>query len=804
MILNYFHIALRNLLKHKLHTVINVLGLAFGIASVFLITLYVSRELSYDRFHERAEDLYRITWEDDNPQTRTPHPMAQGMVEDFPEVEDAVSFTPLWGSGLIQETHSFHNLEKDIRYDERNILAVDTSFFRVFRFPIVKGNPKTALKSVTGLLISESIAKKYFGDEDPIGKHLSVDGNAAVLEVVAVFKDVPAESHFHFDFLVSYVREKFLDADDSFYDWPDFGHFNYIRVRPGADVKALEAKLLPWVGKHSNWSPDVMASLVEQGYTFRLQPVTDIHLGSRLRWELEPNGNREYIYILAAAALLILTIACVNFTNLTTARSAERAKEIGIRKTLGAFRRQLSLQFLTESVVIALIAMAIAILIVECVLPFFNAVTGTTFEIHYGRYFLILLILGVFIGLISGIYPSLYLSGIRPQLMLKGRLTQAPGGAALRKGLIVFQFAVSMILISAAVIIFKQLDFLRNKNLGFNKEEVIVIPVKGEEGIHRMDAFRNELLSIKGITQVSTTTNIPGRQFNQNPIVSAEFPKDEIGSSEAMVDYDFFKTLGIDMAEGRAFSRENLADRSGAFILNETAVRQLNLSAPVIGKEILWDRDETLLRGKVIGVVKDFHFQSLHEPIRPLLFAFSEKNYNYILIRINTQNFDEVLAAIEKTYRSFEDTFGFEFTFLEDYLNQQYAAEARTGNIFGTFSFIAIIIASFGLFAMAMLTFQQKVKEVSIRKVLGATVPNLLVLLLGGFTKLIFIAILLAIPLTWWMMDRWLDNFSYQVTIHPFVFVVSGLLLLLISWITLSYLTLKTSRLNPAETLKSE
>jgi putative ABC transport system permease protein len=448
--------------------------------------------------------------------------------------------------------------------------------------------------------------------------------------------------------------------------------------------------------------------------------------------------------------------------------------------------------------------MVVSVFIIEISLPFFNYLTGLSLDIQYGQYLFILAAFGVLVGILSGLYPALYLSGVKPHVILKGKFVQTHRGSGLRRGLIVFQFSMSMILISASIIIFSQLDFLKNKNLGFGKDEVIVIPVKHDDGFEQFEVLRNELLKIEGVTSVSASSNIPGRQFNQHPIAAAKNPQDDIGASEAFVDYDFFKALGIELVEGRSFLRENPSDSAGAFIINETAAKQLYMEGPIVGQEIIWGRDGYSIRGTVIGVVKDFHFQSLHEPIRPLLFTLSKKAYNHILIKMNTENFDTKIAAIEKAYKTVEPYFGFEFTFLEDSLNQQYTAEQRTGSILGAFSFIAISIACFGLFGMSMLTFQQKIKEVSVRKVLGATPLNLLVLLLGNFTRLILIAIVIAAPVAWWVMDKWLESFSYQVKIHPIIFLLAGLGLLLISWITLSYFTLKASQLNPAETLKNE
>lgn len=805
MLLNYFKIALRNLLKNKLHTIINVAGLALGIASVFLIALYIKHETSYDKFYPQSENLYRITWESDNPQTRTPHPMAQALAADFPEVESAVSLSPLWAAGLTRAIYSMSNPENDVRFDEKNLLAVDTTFFDVFGFPVVRGDAKKALNNVNGILISESTAKKYFNTEDPIGKHLIVYPDSALLEVMAVFKDVPEQSHFHFDMLVSYVREKSFDPEDEYYTWADFGHFNYLRLKPGADPKALEAKLMPWVRKYVDWSDEDYRGAVASNMGFRVQPVTDIHLKSHLRWELETTGNIEYVYIMGAAALLTLLIACINFMNLMTAKSAERAKEIGIRKTMGALRQQLSLQFMGESVLITVISLVFAVLMVETCLPFYNSLTGQSLSLNYQETLPVLLLVAIVIGVSSGIYPSAILSAIQPQSILKGKFQTSHRGNGLRNSLIVFQFTISMVLISGAVIIYNQLDFIRNKNLGFSKEEVLVIPMKNEHMDRRMDAIRNELSRVEGVTSVSASSNMPGGQFNQNSIALVESPDDDISTSEVFVDYEFQKAMNLELLEGRYFTVD---DRPSAtemkFVINETAARQLS-GVSVVGKEIHWhayENDKPIV-GRIVGVVKDFHFQSLHDPLRPLLMV-PYPAYNHLIVKLNTENFEGSMAQIQNVYRQFEDSFQFEFAFLDDRLNKQYESEARTAIIFSVFAFIAIAIACFGLFGMAMLSFNQRIKEVSIRKVLGASVSGLIILLLRDFTKLIFIAIVIAIPFAWWMMNKWLDNFIYQVGIHPAVFVISGLALILISWITLSYFTLKTSRINPAETLKNE
>lgn len=802
MLRNYIQVALRNFYKSKLHTVINVAGLTLGLTSVFLITLYLRQELSYDRFHDHAEDLYRITWEDENPQTRTPHPMAQALAADFPEVESAVSLTPLYGSGLTLEQHSFRNLDRDERFDEGRILAVDTTFFDVFSFPIIKGNPQTALKHVNGVLISESMARKYFGDADPIGKQLAVDSDSHLIEVVAVFKDVPANSHFHFDFLISYVREKAFEGDDSFYSWADFGHYNYIRLTPGSDPKALEAKLLDWVVKYIPISPGNLAGLKRSNFGFRVQPVTDIHLHSQLRWELGVNGNIESIYILGAAAVLILIIACLNFMNLTTARATERAKEVGVRKSLGAQKRQLILQFLAESTMTTLVAVVLSVVFIELLIPFFNQVTGSSLSAVFTEYTMILAVLALLIGVTSGLYPALFLSSAAPSSIMKGKLATPGSPGLFRNGMIALQFAMSMALISGSIIIHNQLTFLQTRNLGFNPQHVIVVPIKDELVSEHFADLSTELEKLEAIHAVSASSNIPGRQFNQNNIALADFPQDKLAASECMVHAGFFNAMEMELKEGRLFSEARVTDTANAYVLNETAVRQLDLEDP-IGAEIIWYRDHGTERGRVIGVVKDFHFQSLHEPVRPILFTL-EDNYNFIVIRGDFRDLDSRISAIRDTYVKFDPIFQFEFTFLDDQLQQQYEGEQKLGGVVAVFSIIAVSIACAGLFGMALLLFNRKIKEISIRKVLGASTVTLVFGLLKSFTIVVLVAGLAAAPVTWWAMDEWLANFSYRIHVNPLVFIGSAALLLVLSWITLSYLTVKTTNLNPTDTLKSE
>ena len=800
MLRHYLVTAFRQLVRNKFYTGITVTGLAIGIACVFLIAQYLRQELSYDRFHDGAENIYRIAWINNNSQTRTPHPMAQAMVQDFAEVESAVSLSPLWGPGLTRAIFTIRNPEKDVRYDESNVLAVDSTFFKVFSFQVVKGDARSVLKNPGGILLSESMAIKYFGTTDVIGKQLEVDRENNLVQIIGVFKDVPVASHFHFDILVPLLRLKLENPDDEYYTWKDFGHFNYVRLKPGTDAKALASKLLEWSRKYVAYRDDDMQWLRQNHYGFELQPITSIHLQSHLRWELEPNGNSSYVYLMAAAALLILVVGSVNFVNLNLAQSAERTKEIGIRKSLGAFRQQLTFQFFGESLVVTAVALVAATLLTEVSMPILNALTGKNFILEWSTFIEVLLLLGFFVALVSGIYPAYVLSSAKPALILKDKLVQIKG-FSLRKAFIVFQFIASMALLSSSAIISQQVGFLQHKDLGFKSEEVIVLPIKDRSMNKRIEELRTELLKIKGVTAVSATSNVPGKPFNQNTIYASLHPEERRDASEEMIDADFLKVMNMTIVDGRGFLKGNPADSDG-FILNETAVRQLAIKNPV-GKEIVWERDGPLLKGPIIGVVKDFHFQSLHEPLRPLLMRL-EARFNFAVVKVNTGDFETALKGIETTWRQFDDKFRFEFSFLDAQLTQLYREEQNMVRVLDIFSLLGIGIASMGLLGIAALAFRQRTKEVSIRKVLGASLPNLILLLVKDFTRLVFIAIIFAVPLVWWVMDRWLQNFSYKIAIHPAVFVVSGLILMLMAWITLSFLTIKTATVNPAETLKAE
>jgi len=807
MIRNYFKTAFRNLLKNRSFTLINISGLSFGMASVFLIILFIRDEVSYDTYYADAEDMYRIAWQSGDPQTRTPHPMPLALVADFPEVIQGTSLSPLWGPGLTRETFAVHNPENNIRFDEESILSVDSTFLEIFDFKILKGNPKTVLKNPGLLVITESTAKKYFGSQDPIGKFLTVtdDEEDHVLEIGGVIQDVPANSHFHFDFLISYVSLK--RPGDMYYTWDDFGHYNYIKLRHGADPKQLEDKLMEWAAGYIDIDDETLQRIIASNSRFILQPVTDIHLKSNLRWELEPNGNISYIYIMGTAAVFILLIACVNFMNLTSAKSSERTKEIGVRKSLGSSRLQLAMQFIGESMIVSIVSLFISGVLVEIFLPWFNNISGKSLAINYLTDFpMIASMIGIaiFVGLASGVYPALVISSLKPHLILKGWRNSSTQGSWLRRGLVIFQFGTAMLLITGSIIIYEQLDFVENSDLGFNKDEIMVVPIHRDLMRHQMSTIKNELLKIQGISSVAAVSNIPGKSFNQNPVYLATDNQNEIMVSEFRCDIDVFKTLDIRLKEGRLFGEEFTTDSTSSFVINESAAKALLQEESVIGKELVWDADGDLFRGTIVGVVKDFRFQSMHQPVRPVIFQIRPQSYNNILIKIRPQNLENQVKQIENLWLKYDESFEFQFTFLDQTIENQYRSEKRMGEVFSGFSILAIIISSMGLFALASLLFTQRQKEVGIRKVLGAQPLNLILLLLKNFTLMVFIGILVAIPFCAWIMKLWLQNFNARITLNPLYFGVSSLLIILIAWITIGYLTIKTARSNPVTALRTE
>ena len=799
---HYIILFLRVLQKNRVFAFINLAGLTAGMVCVTLITMFIRDELSYDKHIPESDRIYRIAWFSDNPQTRTPHPMAQALVRDFPEVESAVTLSPLWGSGLTRQTFEVKNLEKDIHFNEAGILSVDSTFFDVFSFELVKGNIHKVLRTPNKLVISESTAQRYFGNEDPIGKRLAVNRNDNVLEIEGVFKDVPDNTHFHFDFLVSYVTMKANENPESeYYSWADFGHFNYIKLREGASPKQLEDQLMNWIHKYIVIPEEEFKRLMISQDRFRLQPIEDIHLHSNIRWELEPNGNMEYIYILGGAAIFILIIACLNFIVLSTSKSVDRAREIGVRKTLGADRRQLYTQFLGEALILSLTAVILAIVVVELLLPIFNSLTQKHLPLNASD-MLLLATAGVIIGLLAGLYPAISLASLKPQLVLKGKFSNSMRGKFLQNTMVISQFSLAMMLICGCFVLVQQIYYLKNKPLGFDKDQVVVIPFRSDFLANSFDAIRTELQNIPGVKEVSASSNIPGKQFNQHSIAQIDDLQNEVDASESYVDENLAKTLGFELAAGRFFLKDSRADSADAIIINEAAAHQLGLVDPV-GKRLRVKRDGEYWERAIVGVVKDFHFQSLHKSIQPLIF-FPIKHYNFVLLKVDASQPEKIISSIQTKWQGLYTGFGFEYFFLDETLDKQYQSEQHMSVVLIFFTVTGILITCMGLLGQAIVNFKVREKEVGVRKVLGSSTFGIQALLLKDIGRLILIALLIGSPLAYLLIQSWLQNFTYHIEIDLWNFAGAGFIIIAVSLLTIFFLVRKTSALNPTEVLKNE
>ncbi len=795
-------IAFRNILKNKEYTLINLLGLSIGIMSFLFIFLWVKDELSYDRYHENSDRIYRIDWYSDIPQTRTPHPMTYTMVNDFPEVENAVSITPVWGPGLTQPDRRVKNGE--IQFEENGIYAADTTFFKIFSFPLISGNPDNCLTDVGSLVITESMARKYFGEEDPMGKIITINfGMDAPFRITGVMKDIPSNSHFHFDFLLSYNTLKAYE-DGEWFEWADFGHYNYLLLRPGTDPRALERKMVNWVIPYLDWPETYLNQLNEGVIAFKLTPLDKIHLYSHIKWELEANGDISYIYIFTALGIFILLIAIINYMNLTTARTSYRQIEIGIKKVLGANRRKLRIQFLFESVVSSLAAMLIAVILFEIFSSTLGNIAQKSFELDYTDPVMIAFILSLTLicGILAGLYPAFILSGYQANNILKGQKANRKHKSVFRNILVVFQFAISIFLIIGTITISNQIRFLQHKKLGFNSDQVMVVPIQDTLIRHNYESAKADLLTNTHVKQISAVSNIPGRRFNQNPIqwVSSEeaFP-----CSEIRVDHDFIKTLGLKILKGRDFSIDRAYDMENVFIINEAAAKLYDWKDPV-NEDLIWYDDEITRRGKIIGVVVDFHFQSLHTSIEPLIIYIDPGEFNYFLIRLDASGVKETLAYLQDKFTGLDPANPFNYFFLDDDFAKLYAAEERMQKVSGYFTLLAILISCIGLFGLSAYSAERRTKEIGIRKVNGASTGNIIRMLSFDYIRWILIAFIVSAPIGYIVMNDWLKNFAYQVGNSGLIYFGAGLIALMIATLTVSFQAFKVARKNPVESLRYE
>lgn len=801
MLKNYLKIAVRHLKQHKGYTSINVAGLAVGMACCMLIYLFVQDERQYDRFHENADRIYRVVNDrqvGDNITARawTPPAMGPTLREEFPEVLEAVRFFAL-GKTLVERD--------EMQAFERNVVLADSSVFKVFSFQLTQGDPATALTAPHSLVLSRSMAQKYFGEEDPLGQTLTLSGDD-VFTITGIFEDLPAQSHLQIDLMGSFSTMRSFVSEERLSNWIWQQFYNYVLLPEGYNPALLEAKLPDLLTRYAD--PET----TPHGFTYqssRLQPLTDIYLHSaNLEFDNGPRGNITYVYSFSAIALFILLIACFNFMNLATARSMRRAKEVGLRKVIGAQRGQLIRQFLGESVLMALLALTLAILLVHLILPVFNAFTGKAIALNYAQNigFVLGLLAGCLtVGLFAGSYPALFLSSFAPIKVLKGHGSSEGGLTVLRKGLVVAQFVISTMLIVGTGVVYQQFSYLQNKSLGFEAEQVVVLQLRGDMR-RNQDAIKAELLQHPGVVSAAASWGVPGEWAAGDGI---RLPNSDTQWSINMMlgDHDFIDTYEMTLAAGRGFSRDFSTDAQEAFILNETAARSQGWSPEeAVGQELLWDEWSTgeVREGHVIGVVRDFHFRSLHQTIEPLVLLMDAPSLGLVSVRIRPENMEATLGHLQMVWETWAPARPFEYEFLDADLAEEYIAEQRLGTLASVFAGLAILIACLGLFGLAAFTAERRTKEIGVRKVLGASVPGVVVLLSKDFTRLVLVAFVVAVPLAYLSMQRWLEGFAYHVDIGIGVFLLAGGAVLGIAWLTVSYQSIKAAVVNPVKSLRYE
>ena len=782
MFKNYLKIALRNLSKYKTYSFINILGLAVGMACTIIILLWIQNEFSYDRFHEKADNIYRVlqVWPETNSHSATgPGPLAVALKAEYPEIKNSARIFP--------------NVRRPLRFEDKvfqvRVCGVESSFVEIFTFPFVKGNSEKSFSDPNFIILTEETAAKYFGDEDPIGKILYFEWWSRWLEfhVTGVVKNVPSNSHLQFDILIpfSFVTASGMTIDS----WANFAYHSYVQLEENVDLEAVNQKIAGTIKRHYS---DSKANV-------ELEPLLNIHL-----YNYFGGGLIIYIYIFGTIGIFILIIACMNFMNLSTARSLNRAKEVGMRKVVGSHRLQLIGQFLGESVLLAFLALFFAIILVELLLPPINFLLDKNLTLHYsGTVILSLIAIAVITGIISGSYPAFYLSSFRPVTVLKGKVSAGSKSPIFRKVLVITQFIISILLIIGALTVYKQLDYIQNKELGFEKEHIVNFQMGGSF-YDKYETIKQELLRHPDILSIAQTNfschggfatshvNWEGRQNNENTTLAIH-----------AVDFDFQKMFDVEMVQGRFFSRDFQTDVWQSFILNETAVKFMELESP-IGKQFSCDLPFAEGKGKIIGVVKDFHFRSLHNEIAPLILVIHPWWYTDAYIKISAGNVPNTLNFIQNKLKELVPEFPFELHFLDEVVDQLYQTEQRAGVLVRYGTFLALFIACLGLFGLTAFTTEQRIKEIGIRKVLGASVPGIIQLLTKEFTKCIIIANLLALPIAWYVMRQWLQNFAYRINSGWWIFLLAGSMALVIALLTVSYQSLKAALANPVESLRYE
>ncbi len=814
MFRNFITIAFRNFYKTKFYTLINVFGLTVGITACLIIFLYVRFELSYDKFNVNADRIVRVDWDLNMGGTRTYNaavtpPMAEVLVRDFPEVEAAARMR--------------YNGSYQFRRDAENVLEwrvvyADNDLFNIFTIPFLKGDPATALKEPWTMVITEKCAEQFFPNEDPLGKTLLQD-NHRLYKITGVVKDLPENSHFHYRMFLSMEG---LDESKNG-NWIG-GPFNtYLLLRSGTEPASLEDKLPIIVEKYilPNAEATLGAAFVSEfqkednELTLRLRPLTEIHLHSNLRNELETNGDIAYVYLFSAIAIFILVLASINFVNLATARSARRSREVGIRKLVGSSRKSLALQFIAESTILTLASLILALASAQVVMPLFNSLTGLSLRIPFGDFSFLIIALGagLLLGFFSGLYPGIVLSSFKPGHVLKNKHGNQ-GGSFFRHTLVTFQFAVSIFLIIGTIVLYQQMDYLRHRKLGFAPEQVVLLKDVKNVG-DRLTAIKEELVKQSGFLSGTVSSYFPGPGFaRKTPLIwkfgTSPVPENSINAETWTVDHDYIETLGVEIIQGRDFSPEFPSD-SSAVILNETAIAQLGLSGNPIGQKISTfkdnpdgSQDHTKLETReIIGVAKDFNFESLRQRVSPLGLFFGKSN-DVLAFRFKADDTQHIISTLEHKWKQLAPGEPFHFAFLDQNFQTLYAAEEKVSRIFGLFAGLAIIIACLGLFALTAYTAEQRTKEIGIRKVLGASLQSIVLLLTLEYGKLILTGFIIASVIAGFGIQWYLQDFAYRIPVSWWIYAGAGVITFLLAFLTMAYQSLMAARSNPVDALKSE
>ncbi|KPK85014.1 MAG: hypothetical protein AMS27_08460 [Bacteroides sp. SM23_62_1] len=807
MLRNYIKLALRHMWKQKSYVVLNTLGLAVGIASFILIGLFVIHELSYDQFHVNRERIYRLILdakigEQEVLGSFTPAPMAAAFIEEIPEIIDAVRMDN-WGETVIRY--------EDRTYIEDHFVLADSSFFNIFTVPFIRGNPKTALNAPHTLVLTESAARKYFGDEDPMGKLLIIGTDTTHYSVTGICQNLPENSHFDFNMIGSFLTH--WRANEEI--WLSNSFATYVLLTEGALQDQVEEKIRPVMEKHIG--PEIQQFMgisieefrqTDSRYGILLQSLSDIHLNPDIDQQFKVPHDKRYVYIFSLVAIAILVIAVINYMNLSTARSASRAHEVGMRKVVGSEKKALIWQFLTESIVLTLLALVIALLLVELLLPYFNDLVQLRLKLGYvDAWYVIplLLSLAVVVGIASGAYPAFFLASFKPVAVLTGKMSFGVRSGILRSILVVLQLTISITIIVATIVIFKQIHYMLNKDLGFNKEQLMVL-----EQVHvlrdRIPVFKKEIENIPGVVACSHSTAVPGHMNNVNGyLIEGQTTDDIVIITTSWADYDQLKTYEFDLIQGRFFSDE-LASDSNACVINETAVKNFQLSDPLTTRFIQPTPQGERILQNIVGVVKDFHFTSLHENIYPYIFlnAGNRMNWGYFTIKIGPENLKQTISKVEELWKEFTNNYPIQFFFLDEDFNNQYREDRRTGSLSLIFAILAIFIASLGLYGLTSFTVEQRTREIGIRKSHGANIGGIVYLMLKEITILIGISTVIAWVLAYLYLNNWLENYHYRINLSPVDFIISLVIVLFISWLTISYWTSKAARTNPAEALRYE